>query len=106
MVLNVVLNLVENIISLKKLLLKIWQYPQEKPEVGSLFEKVAGRQTCSFIKKRTQHMRFHVNVAKCLRLSILKNICHDSFLTVSKVQSLYCMTESGVSVRVTDLVLF
>ena len=34
-------------------------------------------QDCSFIKKRFQHKCFSVNVAKCLRTPILKNICEQ-----------------------------
>ena len=36
--------------------------------------KVAYLQTCNFIKKRTQHRCFPVNIAKFLMLPILKNI--------------------------------
>ena len=39
----------------------------------SRFNKVA-RKVCNFIKKRLQHMCFHVNIVKFLRASILKNI--------------------------------
>ena len=60
--------------TIKKLLLKISQYPQEKPVLQSLFKKVAGLKACKFIKKRPQHRCFPVNIAKCLRLRILKNI--------------------------------
>ena len=60
--------------TIKKLLLKISQYPQEKPVLQSLFEKVAGLKACICITKRPQ--RRSVNIAKFLRLAIprLKNI--------------------------------
>ena len=35
----------------------------------SLFNKALGRQTCNFIKKRLQHSRFSVNIAKILRMA-------------------------------------
>ena len=57
--------------SIKKLLLKISQHPQETPGLESLF----CLKTCNFIKKRSQHRCFPVNIAKFLRLPILKNIC-------------------------------
>ena len=43
--------------------------------LGSLFNKVAGLETCSFSKKRLQHRCFPVNIVKLLRAPILKNIC-------------------------------
>ena len=43
--------------------------------LGSLFNKVADLQTCNFIKKRLQHRRFPVNIAKFLRTPLSKNIC-------------------------------
>ena len=39
----------------------------------SLFNEVAGMKTCNFIKKRLQHMCFHVKFAKFLRTSLLQN---------------------------------
>ena len=38
------------------------------------FNKVAGHQSCNFIKKRLQHRYFLVNIGKCIRRPILKNI--------------------------------
>ena len=35
----------------------------------SLFNKVAGIQTCNFIKKKLQHMCFPVNVEEHLRMA-------------------------------------
>ena len=60
---------------IRKLFLKILQYPQETPVLESIFKKVADLQTCNFIKKRPQHRCFPVNIAKFLILPILKNIC-------------------------------
>ena len=61
--------------SIKKLFLKILQYPQVTPLLESLFKKVAGLKACNFIKKRPHHRCFRVNIAKFLRLAISKNIC-------------------------------
>ena len=41
----------------------------------SLFKKVTGLKACHFIKKRSQHRYYPANIAKVLRLPILKNIC-------------------------------
>ena len=53
----------------------------------SLFNKVAGLQACSFIKKRLQQRCFPVKLAKFLRTPILKNICERPllFLFSSKI---------------------
>ena len=48
----------------------------------SLFNKVAGLQTCNYIKKRLQHSCFPVNIKKFLRTPILKSICERLFLIV------------------------
>ena len=61
--------------SVKKLLLKISQYPQETPVLESLFKKVAGLKACNFIKKRPEHRCFPVNIAKFLILLNSKNNC-------------------------------
>ena len=45
------------------------------PVLESLFNKIAGLETCDFIKKGLQHSCFPVNIAKFLRTPILKNIC-------------------------------
>ena len=65
---------------LKKMFLKISQFSQENTCIGVSFYKVAGLQTCNFIKKRLQHRFFPVNNAKVLRTPILKNICERLFL--------------------------
>ena len=49
----------------------------------SLFDKVASRKACNFIEKRLQHRCFHVNIAKFLRASILKNICNGGVIDLS-----------------------
>ena len=56
--------------SIKKRVLKILQYPQEKPVLETFFNCFL-----NFIKKRPQHRCFPVILAKFLRLSILKNSC-------------------------------
>ena len=45
------------------------------PVLESLINKVADLKVCSIISKRLQHRVFLVNIAKSLRLTILKNIC-------------------------------
>ena len=47
-----------------------------------LFNKVAGLQTCNFIKKRLQHRRFLVNIEKLFRITFWKNICERLLLKV------------------------
>ena len=42
---------------------------------GLFFNKVAGYQCCSFIKKRLQHLCFLVNIEKFKITPILKKIC-------------------------------
>ena len=51
----------------QKLLLKLRTELTGKYQCRSLFNKVAGLQTCNFIKKRLQDSCFPVNVAKFLR---------------------------------------
>ena len=51
--------------------------------LGSLFNKVACLQVCSFIKKRLQHRCFPVNIANYLRTTILKNNCERMLLLVN-----------------------
>ena len=60
---------------IRKLFLKILQYTQETPVLESIFKKGADLYTCNFIKKRPQHRYFPVNIANCLILPILENIC-------------------------------
>ena len=63
----------QGICSIKKVLLKISPYSQEKAVLESLFNNVAGIQACDFVKKKLQNRRFPVNIAKFLRTLILKN---------------------------------
>ena len=58
---------------IRKLFLKILQYPQETPVLESIFKNVTD--LCNFIKKRHQHRCFPENIAKFLILPILKKIC-------------------------------
>ena len=60
---------------IKKLFLKISQYPQDIPVSKSLFKNITGLTIYIFIKKRPLHRCFPVNIAKCLRLPILRSIC-------------------------------
>ena len=60
---------------IRKLFLNIVQYPQKIPLLESIFKKFADLQTCNFIKTRSQHRCFPVNIANFLILPILKNIC-------------------------------
>ena len=43
---------------------KILQFHRKTPVLESLFDKVAGPQSCNFIKKRLQHRFFLVNIKK------------------------------------------
>ena len=52
---------------MKGVFLDILQYSQETSVLESLFNKVAGLNTCNFIKKRLRHRYFPVNIAKSLR---------------------------------------
>ena len=61
--------------SIKKLFLKISQYPRETPVLESLFWKVACLKTWNFTLKKTQHRCFPENIEKFSRLLISKNIC-------------------------------
>ena len=65
--------------SIKKLLLKILQYSQETHVLESLFNENAGLQSYNIIKKRFQHTCFPGNIAKFLRILVLKNICKRLF---------------------------
>ena len=51
----------------------------------SLFDKVAGPRSCSFLKKRLQHWCFLVNIEKIVRTPILKNNCERLLLRTSHV---------------------
>ena len=59
--------------STKKVLWNISQYSEES-------NKVAGFQTCNFVKKRPPQRFFLVNIAKFLRTPTLKNICERMLL--------------------------
>ena len=50
-----------------------------KQLLESLFHEIV--QACNFINKRLQYMCFSVNIAKLLRVPILKNICEQLFLS-------------------------
>ena len=58
--------------SIKKTVLKkSGNIHRKTPVLESLFNKVAGLQSCNFIKKRPQHMCFPMNIAKFLKTSFL-----------------------------------
>ena len=60
------------------------RYTQYAPVLESLFDKVAGLQTCNVIKKRLQHMCFPVNIAKLLKTAISMKTCEWLFLWISE----------------------
>ena len=62
-------------VSLKKLFLKVSQYPQETPALEPLFKNGAGLRACIFIKKKPEHRCLTVNIAKFLILLNPKNNC-------------------------------
>ena len=49
------------------------------PVLESLFNKVSGRQTCNFLKKRLQHRCFPVNFAKFLRTLFYRTLSYNCF---------------------------
>ena len=49
------------------LFFKISQYHRKAPVLESPFNKIAGVNACNLIKKRLQHRRFPVNIAKCFK---------------------------------------
>ena len=51
----------------KKLFLKISQYSQKIPVLESLFNKVAGQETCNFIKKETPTQVFSCKCCKTFK---------------------------------------
>ena len=54
----------------------------------SLFTKVTGLQTCTFVKKIPQRRRYPMNVAKFLGTPVLKNICERLLLRELSFQML------------------
>ena len=59
---------------IRKLFLKILQYPQEKPVLVFIFLKFADLYTCSFIKNRCLQV-FSCEYCKIFNTTYLKNIC-------------------------------
>ena len=95
----------------KKLFLKILQYSQETPVFESLFK------ACNFIKKKLQHRRFPVNIAKFSETPISKNICERLFVNPINVRRNYIaynifqtlnprLTASFISVKTQALKVF
>ena len=50
--------------------------------LDSLFNKVAGLQSCNFVKKRLQHRSFPVNIVEFLTTPVLKNSRKRLFLRI------------------------
>ena len=70
---------------IKKMFLKVLHYSQENTCVRiSFLNKVTGLPAWNFVRKRHQHLRFHVNLAKFQRTHIFKNICENCFWFVSR----------------------
>ena len=67
--------------SIKTLLLRFYNILRKILVFESLFNEVAGLQACNFIKKKLQHRCFPVNIAKFLRIPILRNSWKQLFLT-------------------------
>ena len=61
--------------SIKNFFLKSSQNTQETSLLEPLFKNVAGLKACNFIRKRTQHRCFPINIASFLMLLISVNIC-------------------------------
>ena len=64
--------------------LKILKTSQENPCVEAFFNKVAGLDPASFLKRQLQHKCFPVKFAKLLRTPTLKNIYKRLLLEVCK----------------------
>ena len=62
---------------------KFRKFHGKMPVLKSLFNNVAGVQTCGFIKKTLLHWCLPMKFAKFLRAPILKNICERLLLFVS-----------------------
>ena len=58
---------------------KFRKFYRKTPMLESLFNKAAGRQSCSFIKKIIRHRCFPVNSGKFLKTTILQNTCKPCF---------------------------
>ena len=67
--------------SIRKLLIRFSNILRKTLVFESLFNEVAGLQACNFIKKKLQHRCFPVNIAKFLRIPILRNSWKQLFLT-------------------------
>ena len=67
----------------------------------SLFNKVAGLQTCNFIKKRNQHRCFPMRFAKFVRAPFLQNTFGGYFRIVK--EALTKISSSGGVARIMQL---
>ena len=81
----------------RKLFFKISQYSQESTCVEVFFNKVAGLQACTLIKKRLQHRVLPVYVGKWLRAPVLKSICEQLLLHQEKYLNLRRKINSAFS---------
>ena len=71
--------------------------------MGSLFNKVAGLNVCSFFKNRLQHRCFLVDIAKFLRIAFLYNTSGGCFWVLprySKVSWGACSRLHGFSILI------
>ena len=68
--------------SIKKLFLKISQYCQESPVLGSLFNKVAGLKACNFIEETPTQVVF------CEYCEIFKNTYFEEHLQMAASEPL------------------
>ena len=92
---DVVLNLLRSShqrCSVKKGVLKTFAIHRKTPVLECLFNKVAGLESCNFIKKILLHWCFPMKVAKFLRTAISNNICKWLLLFASPQNTL---TNSG-----------
>ena len=73
----------------------------ETPMLESLFNKAAGLQVCTFIKKILQHRCFPMIIAKFLRIPILENILRTAATVYSKDLLKYknCVVKNMLSER-------
>ena len=67
----------------KRCSLKLRNIFRKLPVLESLFSKVVGLLTCSYIKKGFRHRCFLRKLRKFLRTAFLKNICEQLLLLVA-----------------------
>ena len=78
--------------SVKKVFLEISQIHRKTPVPESLFNKVAGLRSATFLKKKLWRSRLLVNFAKFLRTPFQQNTSGRPLLHVEKVKTYFIFT--------------